>query len=332
MYNILIRGVQMLKVLNIVNGDVTVEIIKKAHINGDFLPWRDFLHEGPVPQSVSIDKLSEIRANFIHKQGFGSLEKIEKEFQERDEVIKNYHKYQKIILWFEHDLYDQLQLLQVLSWFQSNNIDNIKLSLICTDNYLGECSPNKIRKLLGCEENIGKEHLELAQKAWFAFTQTNPTAWFKLLDDDLHLFPFLKDAVIRMLEEYPNTRNGLSRSAHQALLAISRGIKNPKEIFQNCQNYEKQKFMGDVIFWKILDEFIENKLIYSQNNGQILQITPLGQKVLNGKINYLHIKATERWIGGTQLSNDKAWCWNIKKRTINKYYYSKALSALLIFK
>jgi hypothetical protein len=38
------------KVLNIVNGDMSVEIMKKAHINGDFLPWRDFLHEGPAPK------------------------------------------------------------------------------------------------------------------------------------------------------------------------------------------------------------------------------------------------------------------------------------------
>ena len=134
-----------------------------------------------------------------------------------------------------------------------------------------------------------------------------------------------------MLEEYPNTKNGLSRSAHQALLTISKGIENPKEIFQNSQKYEKQKFMGDVIFWKILDDFIENQLIHSQKNGQILQITPLGQQILNGEINYLHIKGIERWIGGTQLSNDNVWCWNIKKRTINKYYYSQALSALLMF-
>jgi hypothetical protein len=322
----------MFKVLNIVNGDVTIEIMKKAHINGHFLPWRDFLHEGPVPQTVSIDKLSEVRANFIHEQGFGSLEKIEKEFQERDEVLKNYHRYQKIILWFEHDLYDQLQLLQVLSWFKSNNIEKVTLNLICTENYLGESSPSEITKLLGYEEMISKEHLELAQKAWFAFTEPNPKAWFRLLDEDLHLFPFLKDTILRILEEYPNTRNGLSRSAHQALLSISRGIENPKEVFKNCQSYEKRKFMGDIIFWKILDEFIKNKLIYSQKNGQILQITPLGQQILNGEINYLHIQNIQRWIGGTELRNDNVWCWNIKKKTINKYYYSKVLSSLLRFK
>ncbi|SFV64587.1 hypothetical protein MNB_SV-14-1789 [hydrothermal vent metagenome] len=321
----------MPKILNIVNGDVTVEIIKKANINGDFLPWRDFLHEGPVPQTVSIEELSKIRANFIHKQGFGSLEEIEKEFQERDEKLKSYHKYKKIILWFEHDLYDQLQLLQILSWFHNHDIKNIKLYLISIKNYLGESSEDDVRKLLLYEERVGKAHLDLAKKAWSAFTDSTPIAWFKLLEEDTHLLPFLRNAIIRMLEEYPSVRNGLSRSEHQALFVISKGIKNPKEIFQKCQKYEKQKFMGEVVFWKILDAFIENRVISSKENGQILQITKQGKKVLNGEINYLHIKPIKRWIGGTKLTNDNVWCWNIKERTINRYYYSKTLSSLLLF-
>ena len=322
----------MLKVLNIVNGEVTIEIMKEAYINGDFLPWSDFLHEGPVPDGLSIDKLSKIRANFIYQQGFGSLKIIEKEFQERDSVLQNYHKYQKIILWFEHDLYDQLQLLQILSWFHSNNTENIKLSLISTDRYLGESSLDEIRELLGSEENITKSHLDLAQKAWSAFTKPNPIEWFKLLKEDTTLLPFLKNAIVRMLEEYPSRKNGLSRSEHQALFIISKGKENPNKIFQDCQNYEKQKFMGDIIFWKILDSFIENELIDSKKNGQILKITKLGQQVLKGEIHYLHIKPIDKWIGGTKLSNDNVWCWNIKEKIIKRYYYSQALSSLLIFK
>jgi len=322
----------MLKILNIVNGDVTIDIMKKAYINGEFLPWSDFLHEGPVPYGLSIDKLSKIRANFIYQQGFDSLKIIEKEFQERNSVLKNYHKYQKIILWFEHDLYDQLQLLQILSWFHSNNSENIKLSLISTDRYLGESSLDEIRELLGSEENITKAHLDLAQKAWSAFTKPNPIDWFNLFKEDTSLLPFLKNAIIRMLEEYPSRRNGLSRSEHQALFIISKGIENPNKIFKHCQNHEKQKFMGNIIFWKILDNFIENDLIHSKKNGQILKITKLGQEVLKGEIHYLHIKPIDKWIGGTKLTNDNVWCWNIKEKIIKRYYYSQALSSLLIFK
>ena len=322
----------MVKILNIVNGDTAIEIMKRACINGDFLPWHDFLHEGPVPKTSSTHLLSKIRANFIHKQGFGLLQQIEEDFYKRDKILEGYHKYEKVVLWFERDLYDQLQLIQILSWFETNNVENITLSLVSTHNYLGECSKEEIVKLLRYEQAVTKEHLTVAHKAWSAFQEPNPMAWFGLLKRNTNILPFLEDAIKRMLEEFPNTKNGLSRSAHQALLTISKGIENPREIFNRCQNYEKHKFMGDIVFWKILDDFIENQIISSQKNGQILTITELGQNLLNGKINYLHIKPINGWIGGTKLTNDKVWCWNIKKRTINKYYYSSALSSLLIFK
>jgi hypothetical protein len=319
----------MLKILNIVNGDVAAGIMKKAHINGDFLPWRDFLHEGPVPKRFSLSQLSKIRAHFIHTKGFGSIEKLEKEFKERDNQLQNYYKYIKIVLWFEHDLYDQLQLIQVLAWFHKNNKENITITLICTNSYLGECTAQEIAKLSRYEQTVTQNHLELATRAWLAFSESTPIPWFKLFQEETSLFPFLKESIRRMLEEYPNTKNGLSRSAHQALMIISKGEKRPKDIFENCQKYEKQKFMGNIIFWKILDDFVEHNLISSKENGQRLQITLLGQQVLNGEINWLHIKTIKRWIGGVNISKDNLWCWDIKKKNIKRYYYSVALSSLL---
>ncbi len=321
----------MVKILNIVNGDMAITILKKAHINGDFLPWNDFLHEGPVPKTSSIHQLSEVRIQYINQQGFGVLEQIQEDFYKRDGMLNAYHKYEKIILWFEPDLYDQLQLLQVLSWFKINNREKIKLSLISIEEYLGECSIEEIIKLLRYEEDVTQKHLNVAHKAWLAFQESTPKAWFKLLNIDTSPLPFLKYSIQRMLEEFPNNKNGLSRSAHQALLTISKGTTQPRGIFNQCQNYEKYKFMGDILFWKILDEFIENKIIYSQKNGQILTITKLGERLLNGKIYYFHIKPINRWIGGTQLTNDNLWCWNIKRKSIEKYYYSSTLSSLLPF-
>jgi len=322
----------MLKILNIVNGDVAIDIMKKGNINGHFLPWRDFLHEGPVPQKDDISQLSTIRASFIHQQGFGKLQELEEDFQARDQVLKHYHKYHKIILWFEHDLYDQLQLIQILAWFEKNAKESVKLTLISTEQYIGECSIQDISKLLYYEKTITKEHLELAKKAWFAFSSPAPLKWFDLLKIDLSLMPFLKKSVQRMLEEYPNSKNGLSRSEHQALLVISKGVNNPKEIFREAQNYEKEKFMGDIIFWKILDNFIEYKLIYSQKNGQILEITEFGEKILEGELHWLQLKDIDRWIGGVHLEKNNLWCWDIQKQHINKYYYSQALKSLLYIK
>lgn len=323
----------MMKVLNIINGDAVIDIMKTANITGDFLPWRDFLHEGPVPPKCSLSELSTIRANFIYKQGFGTFSDIHLDFQKRDATLANYRAYDKIILWFEHDLYDQLQLIQILAWFEEQTlIETPILSLICTNNYLGECTAQQILTLFLYEETITPQHLSLAKKAWSAFCQPTPLPWFNLLQEDIRLLPFLRAAIRRMLEEYPNNKNGLSRSAHEALLAIAKGKEKPYEIFTTYQEQEERKFMGDIIFWKILDDFKEHKLILSEENGKKLTITTLGQQILQGEKNWLGIKPINRWIGGVNLTPDNLWCWDVNKKMITHYYYSTVLSYLLVVK
>lgn len=320
----------MKRLLNIINGDALIPIMQTANISGDFLPWRDFLHAGPVPEDFTLTELSKIRAYYIHKQGFGQFFDIHQDFQKRNATLANHQYYDKIILWFEHDLYDQLQLIQILAWFAEQNVTvPPQLSLICTNNYLHECSPQKILTLSLYEELITPQHLDLAKKAWRAFRQPTPLLWSALLKEKTSTLPFLKGAIQRLLEEYPNSKNGLSRSEHEALLIISKGKERPYEIFTTYQEQEDRKFMGDVIFWKILEDFKKYKLILSQENGQKLTLTPLGKKVLNAKENWLGIKPINHWIGGVHLTPDNLWCWDIKKKSIAKYYYSTIFSSLL---
>ena len=66
------------------------------------------LHDGPVPKGFSLEELSKIRSEFIISQNWGTPENIERHFVERDNILKSFGKYEKVILWFEHDLYDQL--------------------------------------------------------------------------------------------------------------------------------------------------------------------------------------------------------------------------------
>jgi hypothetical protein len=39
-------------------------------------------------------------------------------------------------LWFEHDLYDQLQLIQILDWFSHQDLVHTRLSFISVNSYL----------------------------------------------------------------------------------------------------------------------------------------------------------------------------------------------------
>lgn len=320
----------MNKRLNIVNSDACVVLMKEAGIQGDFLAWRDFLHEGPVPANLSLEKLSEIRANFITQYGLGTFHELFEEFHQRDTQLKAYKDYSHITLWFEHDLYDQLQLLQILSWFAQQDLQETFLTIICTNNHLGESSSQQIQKLLHYETPISTEHLEIADKAWSAFCHNSPEQWIQLLQEPITLLPYLKEAIYRMLEEYPNTQCGLSRTEFQALTIIATGGDNPLDIFNLYQRHEERRFMGDVVFWKILENF-QNYGVIENLEGK-LQLTLLGEELLEGKVYWFNIKPFEKWIGGVKLTPDNLWCWNVEKKQLEHYYYSTVINSLIKIK
>jgi len=310
----------MNKILNIVNSNIVLNQLKNSNIDGDFLAWEDFLHEGPVPENLSLEKLSKIRAKFIAQKGLEDIQNIYKKFKYRNNILKTYKKYNQIDLWFENDLYDQLQLIQILDWFSKSAINNNNIYIISPNNYLMKSTPKDLKKFaIYNRELVNHNHFITAKKAWMAFSSESPYSWCKLLNDDTDSLPFLKDTVQRIIEEYPNNINGLSRTAHQALLSISKNIHHPNNIFIDYQKSEYRPFMGDIIFFYILKELVENNLLNSTQEGKNLELTNLGREILEGKKNLFNHTKVDRWIGGVHITNKNSWCWDIKSKNIIKY-------------
>ena len=55
--------------LHITNGDSVIETFHAAGVPGVYLSWRDPLHDGAVPETPSLEALSDIRARAL--SGFG---------------------------------------------------------------------------------------------------------------------------------------------------------------------------------------------------------------------------------------------------------------------
>jgi hypothetical protein len=314
-------------ILNITNGDNSVELMKLAEIPGEYLPWRDVLHDGPVPEQLSFDELAAVRAQFISDCGWGDYELIKQDFEQRNHLLESMGQYDKVMLWFEHDLYDQLQILQILDWLHQQQSLTIQVTLICTNQYLGFCSPDELKALLKYEAPITPSQLSLASLAWDAFRSPTPEKWCDLLQHDCSDLPFLRDAVLRMLQEYPSVTAGLSRTAHQALSLISKGEQRPGKLFGTNQAFEDAIFMGDASFYMILNELIQadeplvqlnegSEITFPINHNQRLSLTPLGKAVLNGEAHWLDHSNINRWIGGIHLTADNIWCWDSANNTV----------------
>lgn len=322
------EGNNMTNILNITNGDTAVTVLKSANITGDFLPWQDVLHDGPVPSGLSLTDLSSLRAKFIASQGWAELQDITNSFHERDLLLKTFYQYDEITLWFEHDLYDQLQMLQILDWFAQQDLGHTQLSLICTEHYIGSLQPERVKDCLSPhKEPITQDHFDLATEAWSRFCDNAPYRWAELINYNTHALPFLRASVIRLLEEFPDPQSGLSRTAYHALSIISEGIDQPLKIFRLYSNTEDRKFLGDTSFWSLLNQFIISPTpLLILNHGeqlsspidqqQSLTITPLGQQVLAEEENWLDYTNNDFWKGGTHFTPANYYCWDNEEQSI----------------
>lgn len=325
--------------LHITNGDCAIDVMKKASIKGEFLAWRDVLHEGPVPCGLSFESLCQVRSNYLITQNFGNSDLIQQHYLELVDQLQQINRYDEIILWFEHDLYDQLHIMQILDWFNQQRIDPQKLSIICTDQYLGPLKPKQLLSLRNYQRSITTAHLKAASKFWKAFREPSPDVLFSLRDEASDLFPFFKGAVIRLLQEYPNVLNGLSRTENQALNILNTGVVLPRRVFGENQQKEERVFMGDLSFWAILQNLMDGSepLIQFKDRNlntlidhldERLEITSIGKKILENKISYTDIAKPDRWIGGVHLNQSNLWVWNEKLQQIQRFITAHSKSSL----
>ncbi len=313
--------------LIITNGDAAVERMREARIGGEILPWRDILHEGPVPAGLSLEELSGIRAQFLAERGWASVEELYTGFQARDAIIRQHANYDTILLWFEHDLYDQLQLLQILDFFAETNRRS-GLYLIQSGQYLGDENPRSLTGHMKLAEPVSLAHLALAKLAWNAFRSPTPAAWLSLLRMNTHVMPFLRLALLRLLEELPDPRSGLSRTEWTILALITHGVNTPRTIFEAFLDYEEMRFMGDWGFYYTLDQLggAGAALIAGLNGlafepgmpeeareaylNAELSFTHLGYAVVTGNTDALLYRRNGRYIGGSLIQARAPWRWD----------------------
>ena len=319
--------------LLITNGDVAAALLRQAVPGAEVLPWRDVLTDGPVTMTEALSDLAEIRADFLADKGWGDSEALRQSFTSRNNGLEHHSAFEQVVLWFEHDLYDQLQLLQILDWFSDFDLGE-GLALVQTQDFIGRRSVEDIAELRVLETTVTSEQLDLAHVGWRAYREPEPYDWVALLDEETDALPHLEAAVLRSLEELPDPKNGLSRTEQAMLEAIKAGANNPVELFSAVQDKEAAPFMGDWSFWDRLDaiaggetplvEGIEDMKFRPDWPEEIrdayfireLSLSELGEDVLSGTQDFTEIAAISRWLGGTHVSSDHLWRWDREEKAL----------------
>jgi len=318
--------------VHITNGSSAAGVLRAAGLPGEVLTWDDVLHDGPVPPDISFGQLRAIRAQFISDCGWRTLEEAQREFAARDRALERALDHDEVVLWFEHDLYDQLQLLQLLDWFDTCELGTTKLTLVCGAEYLGQSTPERLRERFPEREPVKRAQFDAARRAWASFRAEDPRGIEDVVHDGIPALPFAAAALHRHLEQFPSVANGLSRSQQQVLEVIDFGVTRLDKVFVAAnQKREDPVFLGDSSFAMYLASLsnVKSPLLLTAQGATVksaasraywqteVELTADGRRVLAGSADHVTLNGIDRWLGGVHLfGEDAAWRWDAAAKRV----------------
>ena len=325
------------------NGDHAAEALARSGLPGDVLAWRDVLHDGPVPPDDDCVSFRRVRAQFLAARHWTTESDVVKDLTTRDARLDAAGARDRVVLWFEPDLYDQLQLIQALAQLSRRHDDERpQLSIVPADVFLGPLAPERFSPLYEDRRPIRAGDLALARTAWRAFTSSTPDALVALiarLDGEIDARTYAADAAVRlphlagalhrMLEEYPDADTGLTRSERQICEALADGAMPLSTLFRAAHGAsESWAWLGDSSFaWYVQRLSDLPTPLVTDGNGlrvraptsgahstrfweQDVQLTSFGLDVVHARADTVSVNGIDRWIGGAHLTAQRHWRWD----------------------
>jgi hypothetical protein len=319
--------------LHVLNGDATRSTIERSEVPGDFMVWADVLHEGPVPSGLEDEDLLAVRAHFIASRGWATYQEAVETQRRWADTLSSFRDYDELVLWFEHDLFDQLLLIRHLDWYGRQSRQSTPVSLICIGDFpgvarfdgLGQLNADQLASLLGTRQHVSLKQIELARSAWRAFRSDSPIPLLRFVERDTSALPFLNAALQRFLEEYPDIESGLPRTERTILEALVSGPRTPSSLFAENRKREEAVFMGDSTFWTRVQTLASGpapllQLKTTRARDQLpdgeVSLTSNGLRVLAGEADWIDLNGIDRWLGGVHLHTHAPWRWDRERRTI----------------
>jgi len=329
--------------LHVTNGSVALSRLHDLGVPGRIVPWDDVLHEGPVPAGLSHAALRRVRAEFLAID-WGDAAEIERSLAARDAALAEATAGDEIVLWFEHDLYDQLHVLQVLAQLASIRPPRpgARVTAILADDYLAAQSDEQLAAWFAARRPLGPEQWDAAADAWTRFRAPEPTGLAGFAHPGA--WPSLRTSVRRHLQQFPSAHDGLSRTERQTLAAVAGSPLTVRETFRAANHAVEQAiFMGDAGWWSHIHRLVvaAHPLIRvagerpsgwhdpdwwrDEPSAPRLELTESGRRVLAGELDHVALNGIDRWLGGVHLvappastgaKPDPIWRWNDRDASV----------------
>lgn len=293
------------KTLHITNGDTTSDYIKELGIPGAIITWREMLCEGRTVAKVGTEDFWKTRFHFLNsayqisKKLF--IEKTLKEYRS----LCNQKNDAEIILWFEHDLFCQINMIAVISWLKKNKKGQ-PIFLVSSGDVsghkerlgLGELSSEEFLNHYKNRIQLSQEDIDYADYIWQLYCSNSPLRLETVVKlGSKTSFTYLQEAIETHIRRFPSTANGLNNIENYVLqVANSLSLSSTEQLIHSLLKTEKKYGYGDVQFQH---EVLKLSPLFSSFNP--ITVNAQGKNLLANKANYYsQLNDKNTYLGGVK--------------------------------
>ncbi|MCM4156800.1 DUF1835 domain-containing protein [Gramella sp. AN32] len=289
--------------LHIVNGDSLASQMNELNLEGKVIIWRELLCEGPTRKTIDAEFFSQ-RKKFLYETYEISDQHYEDRFISEIEKLRDYNDYDKVVLWFEFDLFCHLNMLAAIN-FIGENKENVPVSLVCSRKLKGEkelkpLSQLSLKELSNHFDNrieLNEDDLEIARLIWELYCGNNPLKLKPLIKTKSN-FEYLSSCIRAHVERFPNTETGINSLERNILKLIqNQNICNRNHLLGYSLEYQGYYGYSDHQMQRLLNKL---EMFYEVQPNKI-ELTESGQQVLNAKKNFYRTLKNEEYFGGAKM-------------------------------
>lgn len=291
-----------MKFLHLLNGDSTLHQFKQTEIRGDCLVWREILCEGETIEKMGSPLFWEKRAAFLR---YFSPPSFDKHFEKNKKAFSevNLSEYEEVVLWFEYDLFCQINMLGLLSWINDQDLPKTKIALVCLGHHpkyeklvgLGEIEPTEYYQLLEERTELEKEDLAYAARVWKAYCSADHSNLLHFIEPErAEKFPYLEEALRWHQKRIPDPANGLDEIESFIVQMLAKQPLEKRSIVGALLQRENFYGFGDIQYFKYLQDM---EAILKEIEGKVA-LNATGQEVLAGQRRFAELRNVERRYGG----------------------------------
>jgi len=273
------------------------------------------------------------RARFL-SDAYGAF--LGRDFQEisaglhraEERLLTAAQDYERVVMWFEHDSYDQLILARCLACFAQGPPS--RLELVQVNDYpgegrfigLGRLAEQAFPGLWERRQHVSVVQLQMGTQVWNSLRAAEAVKLADLARGGVADLPFMAGALRRHLQEFPWVEDGLSLTERLVLRLLAERPRTMGELFRDLtEAVEPLPWLGDTMLRFILESMkrVDRPVFTAAFDDEDqrwfrerLTITGLGRNVLAGVVDFQSLHPPPRHLGGAA----PGWRWDDRASAI----------------